>query len=81
MVFTGFVLIGIVTGKSSGGDTRVAIFEFRPLLYIPIVYILLTNLLTTRRQYRRLMLLCRWSAVSIQSIFVARLLPGPARPR
>ena len=68
MVFSGFVIFGILRGKSSGGDTRVAIFEFRPLLYLGIVYILLTNLLTTRRQYRRLLLLSM-VAVSIQSIF------------
>ena len=69
MVFTGFVLFGFFRGKFLGsGDTRVALFEGRPLLYLPLVYILITNLLTTRRQYKLLLLLA-FSAVAIQSIF------------
>ncbi|MET0459747.1 MAG: O-antigen ligase family protein [Ilumatobacteraceae bacterium] len=68
MVFTTFVVFGILRGTSSGGDTRVAIFEFRPLLYLAVVYVLITNLLSTRRQYRRL-LLVSIVAISIQSIF------------
>jgi MFS family permease len=69
MIFTGFVVAGLVRGKMfGGGDTRVALFEARPLLYLPLVYILVTNLLTTRRQYRLLLLLA-FSAVAIQSIF------------
>ena len=39
----------LLRGIATGGDTRVAIFEARPLLYIPLVYILVTNLLETRR--------------------------------
>ena len=58
LVFTGFVVFGLVRGQVlGGGDTRIAIFEARPLLYLPLVYILVTNLLTTRRQYQRLLLL------------------------
>jgi O-Antigen ligase len=69
MVFTAFVVLGLVRGVFLGnGDTRVAIFEARPLLYLPLVYILITNLLTTRRQYKLLLLLA-FSSVAIQSIF------------
>ena len=69
MVFSGFVLLGFFKGRFlSGGDTRVALFEVRPLLYLPIVYILITNLVITRRQYKLLLMLA-FSAVAIQSIF------------
>ena len=44
-----------------------ALFEVRPLLYMLLVYMLVTNLLEHRRQYRRLVLMA--FAVSIQSIF------------
>ena len=40
-------------GIGSGGDRIIGLFEARPLLYMPLIYILLTNLLTTRAQYRR----------------------------
>ncbi len=69
MIFLGFVLVGIFRGKFLGaGDTRIALFESRPLLYLPLVYVLITNLLTTRRQYRILLLLA-FSAIAIQSVF------------
>jgi O-antigen ligase len=56
LVFTGFVLFGILYGAVTGGNRWFAVWEFRPLLYLPIVYILVTNLFTTRRQYVRLLL-------------------------
>jgi hypothetical protein len=69
VVFTGFVIFGFLRGKVLGnGDTRIAIFEVRPLLYLPLVYILITNLLSTRRQYK-IVLLLAFTAVAIQSIF------------
>jgi O-antigen ligase len=68
LTFGAFVCFGFLRGKMGGGDTRIAIFEGRALLYVPVVYILITNLLTTQRQYRRLLLLAM-VAVSIQSIF------------
>jgi O-antigen ligase len=69
VIFFGFVLLGIFRGKFiGGGDTRIALFESRPLLYLPLVYVLITNLLSTRRQYRILLLLA-FTAVAIQSVF------------
>jgi O-antigen ligase len=56
LVFTGFVFFGIAYGTVMGGNRWFAVWEFRPLLYLPIMYILVTNLFTTRRQYVRLFL-------------------------
>jgi hypothetical protein len=46
---------GVVWGLGRGGDLRVALFEVRPLLLIPIVYIAAINLFTTMRHYRILL--------------------------
>jgi hypothetical protein len=54
VAFTGFVCFGIMLGLATGGDRYAAIWEFRPILYLPVVYVLATNLLTSRRDYRRL---------------------------
>jgi O-antigen ligase len=59
LVFTGFVVLGFVYGIARGGSSRVAVFEVRPLLYLPIVYVLASNLCRTARQYRRLL----WTAM------------------
>jgi O-antigen ligase len=68
-VFTGFVVAGLFYGVFvMGGDTRAAVFEVRPLLYLPLIYILVTNLFETRVQYQRLLLLA-FVAVSVQSVF------------
>jgi O-Antigen ligase len=53
-VFTGFVLWGFVVGLGTGGNRYVAIWEVRPILLLPVFYVLVTNLFTTRRQYVRL---------------------------
>jgi hypothetical protein len=68
MVFTGFVTLGFLYGAATGGDRRVAIFEARPIFYIALFYVLTTNLLTTRRQYERL-LCTAFVAIGIQSLF------------
>ncbi|MGH9270600.1 MAG: O-antigen ligase family protein, partial [Ilumatobacteraceae bacterium] len=68
VVFTGFVVFGFLRGVSGGGDRRVAIFESRAMFYLFVVYLLVTNLLTSRRQYQRLVLLAL-VAVSINSLF------------
>ena len=48
MAFAVFVVLGLLRARFTGGDTRVAIFEGRAVVYLPIVYILITNLLDER---------------------------------
>ena len=67
-LLTLFVLIGFGRGLASGGNRTIAIFEVRALLYIPVLYVLITNLFVTRRQYR-LVFAISVVAISIQSIF------------
>jgi hypothetical protein len=60
MVFSVFVLLGLMWGVGRGGDIRVAIWEVRPFLYLPIVYLLVINCCRTRKQFRQLL----WTAVA-----------------
>jgi hypothetical protein len=68
MAFVGFVAFGFVRGIGSGGDVRVAIFEMRPLLYIPLMYLLVTNVCEERKDYRHLL----WTAMA--AVFLQSLL-------
>ena len=54
VIFTGFLLVGLAYGLSRGGDRTVALWEIRGLLYLPLFYILITNLFDRREQYERL---------------------------
>lgn len=67
-LFTFFVVLGFMWGIARGGDKRIAIFEGRALFYVLVMYVLITNLLSTRRQYVRLVLVAM-VAVSVQSLF------------
>lgn len=59
LVFTGFVVLGLLYGMARGGDRRIAVFEVRPLLYLPMVYVVAANLCRSAGQYRRLL----WTAM------------------
>jgi hypothetical protein len=50
-VFTGFVVFGLVNGLLTGGDRNVALWQVRPLLYFPLVYLLTINLFTRKAHY------------------------------
>jgi hypothetical protein len=54
IVFTGFMLFGLAHGLTSGGDRNAALWEFRTLLYLPVLYVVITNLFERREQYVRL---------------------------
>jgi O-antigen ligase len=67
MLLLAIVVFAFLLGVSRGGDSRVAIYEARPLLYIPLVYLLVTNVCRTFADYRRMY----WAALAgivIQSI-------------
>jgi hypothetical protein len=54
MVFTLFLVFGLVHGLASGGNRNAALWEIRAMLYLPIGYVLFTNLIDRKEQYRRL---------------------------
>jgi O-antigen ligase len=50
-VFGAVALAGFVFGVGTGGDTNVALWEVRPITYVPLLYVLASNLCTSRRHY------------------------------
>ena len=56
LVLAGLVVVGLLRAFVAGGNTNVALWEARPLLYLPLVYLLVTNLVTTPRQMIRLLM-------------------------
>ena len=55
MAFTGFVLLGIFWGLSTGGDARIAVWESRSMFYLPVMMILVTNLVEKREHFSHMM--------------------------
>jgi hypothetical protein len=54
VAFGGFIVFGLALGLSRGGDFRAAIFEARPMLLLPLLYLLVVNVCRTRTDYRRM---------------------------
>ena len=75
MGFTLFVLYGYLQGMRTGGDRNVALWEMRPLLYVPMFYVLVTQLLTTRQQYVRLFKVAM-VAVFVHAVFAINYFRG-----
>lgn len=48
LVFLGFVVFGLVYGLGRGGNVNVGLWEARPIFYLPLILILVSNLLTKR---------------------------------
>ena len=62
------VAVGLAIGLGRGGDSRVAFLEARPLIYLPLFYVLVVNVCRTIGDYRRIY----WAAIA--GVFVQSLL-------
>ena len=67
LLFNVFLWAGLFNGLSKGGDFRAAMFEFRPLLYLSMMYFLVNTYCTEDLHRRRLMTAAFW-AVFVQSL-------------
>lgn len=67
MLFTVCVFGGLALGLGTGGDFRAAMYEMRPLLYFPMVYVLATTLVKTTRHQRHLVA-AAVAAVTLQAL-------------
>jgi hypothetical protein len=56
--FVAFVVVGVVYGLSKGGDTKIALVEVRPILYLPLMYLLFAAVCRTIADFRRVL----WAA-------------------
>jgi hypothetical protein len=74
-VFGFFLLLGFVRGVSRGGDMRAAIFEARPLILLPLVYLLVVNVCRTRQDYRRVFAVAL-AAITLQALLSLEYLFG-----
>jgi O-antigen ligase len=74
-VFTGFLVFAFVYGLARGGATNIALLELRPLLYLFIFYVVLTNVMTRPEQYERIYW-CVMVGVLLNSLLSIQFLEG-----
>ena len=74
-VFMGFALLGLARGLARGGDSRAALFEFRPLLLLAFAYVLIVNVCSSTQDYRR-MFGVALGAVVVQAVLSLQYLHG-----
>lgn len=55
VLFTAFVIFGLVYGLGTGGVVNIALWEARPILYIIAMLVLVSNLFTKREHFSHLM--------------------------
>ncbi len=67
MLFVAFVIFGLGYGLFRGGNLNVALWEARPIFYLPVMFVLVSNLITTRRQVNTLMWIILL-AIAIQAL-------------
>jgi hypothetical protein len=73
MVFSGFVVLSLGYSLARHGVFNVALWEARPLIYIPLLYVLFSNLVERAEQYTRLYW-CVMAAVCINGLVAVRYL-------
>jgi hypothetical protein len=72
MIFMTFVVFGLAYGLGRGGNTNVGLWEVRPIIYLPVMLILVSNLITERGHIYTLM----WLVLS--ALFIEGLLGSVA---
>ena len=53
LVFSAFIMLGLVYGLGTQGNSNIALWETRPMMYLPVMLILTTNLLRQREHVNR----------------------------
>ncbi|HMQ31510.1 MAG TPA: O-antigen ligase family protein [Chloroflexaceae bacterium] len=59
LAFISFVTLGFFYGMSRGGDLTIALWTFRPILYLPLAILLVSNLIKSRDHVMHLI----WAAM------------------
>jgi hypothetical protein len=82
LLFMLFASFGLVWGLGRGGDTVIGLFEARPLFYLPVMLILVSNLIS-KREHINVMIWAIILALFIESVagmyFVLVVLGGSLR--
>ncbi|MBD3615450.1 MAG: O-antigen ligase family protein [Gracilimonas sp.] len=58
LFFLSCLIFGFLNGIRSGGDLVIAIWEFRALLYLSVMYLIVPQIIQTREQIRILLWIC-----------------------
>ncbi|MEM7127645.1 MAG: O-antigen ligase family protein [Chloroflexota bacterium] len=56
--FCFFLVIGLMYGLATGGSPVIALWESRPIFYLPVMLVLTSNLIQERTQIKRLIWIC-----------------------
>ncbi len=59
LIFIGFICFGVIYGIGTGGNITIALWEARPIFYLPMMLILTNNLITEREHVHNVM----WAAM------------------
>jgi hypothetical protein len=76
MAFTAFLFVGFGYGLAKGGNKNIALWEIRPILYLPLLYFLIINIFRRREQYQRLygMIIAATAINAVVAVFYRRSL-------
>lgn len=82
-VFALFIVAGLAWGLARGGDVNIALWEVRPILYLPLMFILTTNMIRTPKQANRVVWLAMLGlfVVALVGIYSAVTSPTPINGR
>lgn len=83
VAFGGLAIVGFVYGVATGGNLNIALWEVRPITYVPVIYVLATNLCRSRRQYG-LLLTAAVAGISFEAVhalYVILTATGPEAER
>jgi len=70
LAFAGCLLFGLLYGIAMGGDLNIALWEVRPIFYLPLFLVLTSNLIETQKQVSRLLWVIM-GAIFVESLFGA----------
>jgi O-antigen ligase len=76
-VFTLFIVTGLAWGLARGGDVNIALWEVRPILYLPLMFVLTANLMRTPAHVNRVIWLAMAGLFDVALIGIASAISSP----
>jgi O-antigen ligase len=78
-LFTLFIFVGLGWGLGRNGDANIALWEVRPILYLPFMFALTTNLIRTRAQVSRVIWFAMIGLFIVALIGIVSSISSPER--
>lgn len=76
-LFTLFIVLGLGWGLARNGDANIALWEVRPILYLPLMFVLTSNLIRTPVQVNRVIWLAMVALFLVALIGIGSSLTSP----